>query len=207
MLFVLTGKIQIGKSRWLERLTADLARRGTPSYGVVTPGIWVESAGPHADANGFEKLGIQAVLLPDGAQFPFALRRDLAEGDGNFDESSQSAQALLGWQISEVSLARVNGHFHSLDLDMSPGAAPGLLVVDEVGRLELANDGGLVEATRLLKEGPRPAWPHALVVARRSLAEPATERFGRRWGSTKLIAPDQAGRAAILDAFSQASPA
>ena len=75
MLFVLTGNVQTGKSRWLERLVSDLGQHGVPSYGVLSPGTWAESAGASADANGYEKLGIQSVLLPDGARFCFGVRR------------------------------------------------------------------------------------------------------------------------------------
>lgn len=40
MLFVLTGDVQIGKTRWLERLVADLELDGVESRGVLAPGIW-----------------------------------------------------------------------------------------------------------------------------------------------------------------------
>lgn len=78
MLFLLTGEVQIGKTRWLESLVAELGAFGVPCAGVLAPGQWVPSTGPHADANGFEKLGIDNVLLPGGERVPFARRGDLA---------------------------------------------------------------------------------------------------------------------------------
>ena len=35
MLFLLTGDVQIGKTRWLERLAAELAGDGVPVAGVL----------------------------------------------------------------------------------------------------------------------------------------------------------------------------
>ena len=64
MLFILTGDIQIGKTRWLKSTCRKLAADGIPCAGVVAPGVWVPSE--HGDANGFEKLGIDNVLLPGG---------------------------------------------------------------------------------------------------------------------------------------------
>ena len=61
MLFLLTGEVQIGKTRWLESLVAELGAFGVPCAGVLAPGQWVPSTGPHADANGFEKLGIPVI--------------------------------------------------------------------------------------------------------------------------------------------------
>jgi hypothetical protein len=78
MLFLLTGEVQIGKTRWLEKLVADLAERGVLCAGVLAPGQWVASAGERADGNGYEKLGIDNVLLPGGERVPFARRDDLA---------------------------------------------------------------------------------------------------------------------------------
>lgn len=198
MLFVLTGNVQTGKSRWLERLVSDLGQHGVPSYGVLSPGTWAESAGARADANGYEKLGIQSVLLPDGARFCFGVRRDLAQGAETAQQESESDRACLGWQISEVALARVNGHFRSLDLDVPMDGLPGLLVVDELGKLEFQCGGGLTEALRLVDAGPRPTWPHALVVVRRSLVEQAVQRFQSTWGAVETIAPCSSGREAVL---------
>ena len=99
MLFILTGDIQIGKTRWLKSTCRKLAADGIPCAGVVAPGVWVPSE--HGDANGFEKLGIDNLLLPQGGRIPFARRRDLAQAEGTFDPNSQSAQMQLGWEISD----------------------------------------------------------------------------------------------------------
>ena len=73
MLFLLTGDVQIGKTRWLEDLCASLQAAGTCVAGVVAPGQWVprpegQPGGKHGfdGAGRFEKLGIDNVLLPQG---------------------------------------------------------------------------------------------------------------------------------------------
>lgn len=201
MLFVLTGKVQIGKTRWLEETLGGLAAEGVPAYGVTAPGVWVSSDGPCADANGFEKLGIDQVLHPQGERIGFARRRDLAQADGSYDAASQSARAQMAWAIDEERLAQVNAHLATLGRDVADAATPGLLVVDELGRLELEREGGLTEALSLLARGPRPAWPHALAVARECLVDRAIERFAGSWGGALPIGPDDSARQAIFGAF------
>lgn len=97
MLFLLTGNIQVGKTRWLEAQVASLARGGTPVAGVLAPGVWrrCEPGDPAADARGFEKTGIDNVLLPDGERVHLARRRDLAVFDGSLERGGQSERA--GW--------------------------------------------------------------------------------------------------------------
>ena len=141
MLFLLTGDVQIGKTRWLSRLVEDLAECGVQSAGVLAPGVWRErgaeepdGAGGAAGAGRFEKLGIDNVLLPDGECVPFARRRDLALAEGSYDVASQSAAAQMAWEISDAAIARVNAHFDDL-LRANTGA--------NVSRETLARQSGL----------------------------------------------------------------
>lgn len=223
MLFVLTGDIQTGKTRWLQSLTADLTAEGLACCGVLAPGVWREHSGeePVASAQAdsgeaasassacgasassandsparFEKLGIDNVLLPSGERVSFARRRDLAVAEGSFVEGSQSAQAKLGWEISEGAIARVNEHFAALG-GGSPDDSPALLVVDELGPLELLRGGGLTGALALLDAGPSKRFPNALVIIRESLLDVARERFEEAWGPLEPIAPGDEARLAI----------
>ncbi|MEY8461090.1 hypothetical protein AALA69_08195 [Eggerthellaceae bacterium 24-137] len=217
MLFLLTGEVQIGKTRWLESLVAELAERGVPCAGALAPGQWVPSAGERADANGYEKLGIDNVLLPGGERIPFARRGDLAQAEGTFDEGSQAARAELAWHISDDAIAHVNAHFARLASRASasschPGRSaegakakelppiPGLLVVDELGRLEIWRGGGLTEAVALLGQGPSAAFPHALAVVRDYLLDDAEALLAPAWPDIARIAPDDEARAAVLAA-------
>ena len=130
MLFLLTGDVQIGKTRWLEKLCSDLAAAGVCVAGVIAPGQWVPRAegqpgGRHGfDGEGrFEKLGIDNVLLPQGERITFARRRDLAEGDQAFAQGEQAKAAQLAWAISDEAIAQVNNHFAML-AKMGQGDSP-----------------------------------------------------------------------------------
>ncbi len=273
MLFLLTGDVQTGKTRWLAALADELASGGVDVAGVLAPGVWREHG--RAGKGRFEKLGIDNVLLPTGERIAFARRRDLALAEGSFDPTSQSAAAQLAWEISDDAIARVNAHFDALAHGAAApadcarpavSAAPacsalpagsatpvvsahptaparpadsvlpavpacpalpdevfhvkhsfaqtnvsretsgaveacetrsGLLVVDELGRLELMHDGGLVSATALLAQGPRTGFRHAIAVVRGWLLPRAEERFAAAWGGAQAIAPDDASRALV----------
>lgn len=200
MLFLLTGEVQIGKTRWLESLVAELGAFGVPCAGVLAPGQWVPSTGPHADANGFEKLGIDNVLLPGGERVPFARRGDLARADDTFDEESQAAKAELAWHIDDAAIDRVNAHFDEIAAHAS-AVAPGLLIVDELGRLEIWRNGGLTSAVALLAQGPTAAFPHALAVVRDYLLDDTEALLAPAWPEIARISPNDAAREAILAAF------
>ena len=176
------------------------------------------AVGSRAESS-FEKLGIDNVLLPGGERVPFARRVDLACQAGAYDSRSQSARAGLGWAIDDAAIARVNAHFRALAAEAGPeietaesvgvsvsgvGSADpsladarqhvaSLLIVDELGRLELMRGEGLVEAMALLDRGPTRAFPHALVVVREDLLPLAYKRLAPAWGAPEPIRPDDAG--------------
>ena len=194
MLFVLTGNIQTGKTRWLELATNDMKANGIAIYGVLAPGIWVdhrdEVIRPEAcDDNGFEKTGIDNILLPSGERIAFARRADLALRENDYNERAQSARAKLGWHISDEAIARVNEHFAQIATAASNAKAShlkGLLVVDELGRLELERGEGLTEALAVLEAGPTPLYQHALIVVREMLLPHLEGKFAA-WGPRELI--------------------
>ena len=204
MLFVLTGQIQTGKTRWLEGLVRTLSTEEIAAYGVIAPGVWADrrnspDAYPHADANGFEKLGIDNVLLPTEERIAFARRADLALEEGAFDPQSQSAQAKLKWAISDDAIERVNAHFAELRAQAAMGnhQSEGLLIIDELGRLELLRGEGLTEAIAILQDGPSPMAHHALIIVREDLLPCLNGKFDC-WGQLMLIEPDESSRALVL---------
>ncbi len=231
MLFILTGDVQIGKTRWLEKLCADLSARGVAASGVIAPGQWVarasdEPSGRHGfdGAGRFKKLGIDNVLLPQGRRIEFARRRDLASAGDGFADGGQARAAQLGWAISDEAIDEVNKHFSRLAQQanrvqrmaclhdegaqaegvaaQAEGAtAPGLLVVDELGRLELMRGCGLTSAMELLDRGPTRMFPHALVVVRETLLDAAVERFEPTWGSAVAIGPTEEARTQLFEAY------
>lgn len=217
VLFLLTGDVQIGKTRWLENLCASLQAAGTCVAGVVAPGQWVprpkgQPGGKHGfdGAGRFEKLGIDNVLLPQGERIGFARRRDLATEGKAFAEGAQAKAAKLGWAISDTAIAQVNAHFAALakqagiapaddgvnETQLAPHA---LLVVDELGRLELLRGCGLTNALAILDAGPTPQFPHAIAVVRETLLDEARRRFEPRWGEPIAIGPDDIARELVLE--------
>lgn len=290
VLFVLTGDIQTGKTRWLAGVIEELERDGVPCAGVLAPGIWREcgfdaaedgtsvaaggEAAAPAEVGGesaastaprFEKLGIENVLLPQGEHLLFALRRDLAMQDeagrsvvgsdvtrlleeaarerlaagapvaggaesvggvggvasgakvanGNgpaAGAASQSAAAKLGWAIADDAIDRVNAHFDELSqgiaqlgtpslTDVAASDPAALLVVDELGQLELLRGRGLVSAVSLLRAGPSARFPHALVIVREWLLDKAEESFFGAWPERAIIAAGDDARCALRQAF------
>ena len=209
MLFLLTGDVQIGKTRWLENLCASLQAAGTCVAGVVAPGQWVprpegQPGGKHGfdGAGRFEKLSIDNVLLPQGERIEFARRRDLAAGGKAFAEGAQAKAAKLGWAISDTAIAQVNAHFAMLakqtanETELAPHA---MLVVDELSHLELLHSCGLTNALAILDAGPTPQFPHAIAVVRETLLDEARRRFEPRWGKATVIGPDDAARNLVLE--------
>lgn len=118
-----------------------------------------------------------------------------------FDPNSQSAQMQLGWEISDDAIVQVNAHFDLIAARTHHNGRQSLLVVDELGRLELIRNQGLTSALALLDEGPNPAFPHALIVVRDVLVDLARERFAPSWGDPAFISPTQDAEEAIRRAF------
>ena len=226
MLFILTGVMQTGKTRWLERLIERVRESDMPVYGVVAPGQWIDHGANTPAEQRFEKLGIDNILLPQNELIAFARRPDLVERDcegsnasnGSKDalsRCSQSSQAKLGWAIDDAAIDQVNAHFCTLcaqakdcmlpeDIKRATGITvqapkhPGLLVIDELGPLELLKNGGLTSAMDVLSQGPSPLCAHALIVVRESLCDTAAQRFGDCWGGATAIYPSDAACDQVL---------
>ncbi|MBQ3300777.1 MAG: hypothetical protein IJH04_01250 [Eggerthellaceae bacterium] len=208
MLFLLTGDIQTGKTRWLEKLVSELESQNVTSVGVIAPGIWADRRNSNepsdfVDANGFEKLGIENLLLPEKQRIRFALRRDIAEKEGALDSASQSNEAKLAWCIDDAAIVAVNSHFAQLrtgHMAQRASSAGALLVVDELGQLELLRNRGLTEAVEMLEDGPSSHAAHALIVVREWLLPHVENRF-EKWGDKRCILPDDEGMRCVQDAF------
>ena len=200
MLFILTGAIQIGKTRWLQQTLHELENHGVLSYGVIAPGTWIE----HDEGQGisYEKTGINNELLPQHTIVPFARRNDLVDDHDTKEHCTQSQRAQLAWAIDDDAIERVNAHLNAIAQADIP--KPGLLVVDELGRLELLAGEGLTSALQLIDRGPTQQLPHALIVVREQLLDQARKRFeASGWGETRPIAPSKDAICELLAAFQQ----
>ena len=190
---------------------------GDPAYAASSaplPGGGREggSDGPDRPRRRYEKLGIDNLLLPDRTTVPFARREDLARVEGTLDENSQAVRAGLVWCIDDAAIDAVNAHFGRLAEQVAahragtgaphgaaaPRSVPGthrrVLVVDELGRLELMRGEGLTGAMSLLARGPQGYYDHAVVVARDmfGLNARVEELYADAWGGSARIRPGEA---------------
>ena len=182
VLYLLSSPQRSGKTRWLQALLTRRDALGVPTYGVLAPGRWASVDGILA------KVGIDNLLLPDRTLLSFASPASAGPaGDGG---CAQSRRAGLGWDISDSALLHVNDHFEALLARRGELAArPGVMVVDELGPLELARGEGLRSALALLDAGPCAAWEDAVVVVRPALLEAAAEGLRDAWGEPEPLQP------------------
>ena len=180
MLLILTGDIRTGKTTWLEARVRELEAAGVTARGVTAPGVW----------RGDEKVGIENVLLPSRERVLLATPAESGCSRG------------MGWDFDAAALARVNAHFAGLAAAAGENnLRPGLLVIDEIGPLELRRGDGLTAALALLDTGPTSAWPHALVVVRSTHADELATRLRPAWGVVELIRPDDAHAGRLREAL------
>ena len=214
MLFLLTGEIQTGKTRWLEARLGELEAAGVEVRGVLAPGVWE----PQPDG-GFWKTGIDLVFYPEHGRVRFAERlypNKVAEDDeGGYGDDfcnipeKPVPQLLsadgrpLGWLFYPYWFGQVNEAFAELRRDREPVVgAKRLVVMDEIGRLELAGKG-FSEALAFLQDGESPAWPNAVALVRSDLLERVRTLLEPAWGEhLSVIHPDDWGRIALRAAFS-----
>ena len=199
MLYVATGKKQTGKTRWLQASIEALNNKGVVCSGVITPGIWKSQSDEQAGFS-YEKLGIQAVLLPENQNLLFAERVDIAQKSGRYSSEWASSKANLSWSISDEALDIINSHLLTIGTTGCQSIT-GLLVIDEIGPLEFKRKEGLAQALVLLKEGPKPLFQHAMIIVREQLLEQALDSFSDAWGGSHIISCDEEGRNILISAY------
>lgn len=214
MLYLLTGEIQTGKTRWLEARLAEAEAAGVEVHGVLSPGVWVP-----AEDGSFEKQGIDLVFYPSHEHVRFADRLnpdDVTDADDDgYDEPEEAQEGIeeltgeplegeapapcpmhadgriLGWKFYSYWFGRVNDLFAELrKAESADSGSRRLVVIDEIGRLELAGRG-FSEAVSFLLDGENPAWPDVVAVVRSELLDRARTLLDPVWGSSlKVIRPE-----------------
>lgn len=166
---LLTGTKQVGKTTVCQRV-AELARaRGYRPQGVLTPALY--------DGNG-AKIGFEALDLGRGQRWLLAL----------------TEQGLDGPQIGPYTFDAA-GLARAIEVLQQACALPGdLLIVDEIGPLELERGQGFAPLLDLL---PLPGPGHVLIVVRPALL-PALRR---RLGGEFVIYTVTAGNRDLLPAY------
>jgi nucleoside-triphosphatase THEP1 len=138
MLLLLTGESGCGKTTLCACVVASLKRRGINVAGVLTLPRFVND----------EKVGLDVEDVRSGERGVLAVRAEVGTGT-----------AQLGWKFDSAGLARG-------DLILRTATPCDVLVVDELGPLELDNSQGWVVALEILRAGK---FDLAIVVVRPSL--------------------------------------
>ncbi len=208
MLYILTGRIQTGKTRWLGSMVGCLEDHGVVCEGVLAPGIWKETS----DGSRV-KLGISNELLPDHRTLRFALRSDLSCSSAERNPAYKAAETPMRWHIEDEAVQTVNAHFDIMRYGMqapqsSSESSMGeesrnqkrVLVIDELGPLELLRGEGLTSAVKLLEDGPRSRYAFAIVVIRElpELIALAKDRFEAAWQQVETVVPSESTARLIL---------
>ena len=192
MLYLLTGRIQLGKTRWLEARLDELRTRGVEPWGVLTPGVWERCEADAEHPEGLRKTGIRMRFLPAGEERPYAVRTDLADGDGSTN-ADEPVGRLLGWRFFEERFSEANALFAQMRAMDGADGVPRIAVIDELGRLELdrKTPAGLTEALAFVEGGPTDAFPHTVAIVRDYLLDAAKVRFAScRPDGIMVISPD-----------------
>jgi len=137
---LLTGERGVGKTHLCQRVVREVLEQGYSCAGVLSPPVIVDG----------DKVGISLVDAASGAKRALATA-DRAPGKVRWGKY-RFVPSTLEWGVSLLSRA----------------TPCDLLVVDELGPLELELGQGLVEALHVLSEGD---YSLALVVVRPELVE------------------------------------
>jgi nucleoside-triphosphatase THEP1 len=159
MIGLVTGEIGVGKTTVCRRALGLLRGQGVAARGVLSPA--------RLDASG-AKIGIDAVDVAT------CERRELADyvpEGGETIGSYTFRQETLVWAIAQLKAAVAAPR---------PGGDAGLLVVDEIGPLELVHQGGFAAILEPLADPKR--VPHALIVVRRQYVDVLECLLGRSDG-------------------------
>lgn len=185
MIHLLTGEFGSGKTSWLLQMVDHAFAKDIPLAGVISPALFEDG----------HKTGIDCLLLPSRECMHLATRRDLVKPPQKEDpvplernttsmDPHPANGGLSRWVFTPETITRINRYCESLySRAFSPAREP-LLIVDEVGPLELLQNSGFREAMRLLDEN---IYHHAVIVVRPSLIESARER----WGTLRVFTPER----------------
>jgi nucleoside-triphosphatase len=152
MFILLTGKGGCGKTTACWKALPGLRASGTRMAGFISP--------PLLDADG-KKSGIEMLNLANGEHHTFAriVGRDQSPDVGIYRLEADA----IDWARGVLAAALVS------DID--------LLVIDEIGPLELRRGGGFAFALEPLADPER--IPNAIVIVRHELVDELAERLGR----------------------------
>ncbi|MDR1712765.1 MAG: nucleoside-triphosphatase [Coriobacteriales bacterium] len=168
----LTGKSGAGKTTWLLGEVGRARAAGHTVVGIITPPIFGKK----------DKLGIEAWLLPTDERFNLAnVQPRVAQ-----PTAPTRPDADLAWRFDDTAVQRINDHLQTLAFPAAQSPET-LLVIDEIGPLELLKGAGFTAALDLLD---KQVYEQAIVVIRPSLIELAQQR----WPGSEVRTASTAGR-------------
>ena len=174
LVFLVSGDRGVGKTTLCERLVGEARGRGITAGGVLCPGIF---------GQGGEKTGCLARDVSTGKEWPLGSRTEDLDGI-----------RWKGWSFSRLGFQQANRAVRDA-LD----SGRGLVVLDEVGPVELRLRSGLEPSLRRLDEmfrdaGTRDAGqsPSALLIVRTELLEELSARYSVPEG--RVVTVDKGNR-------------
>jgi hypothetical protein len=158
-LVFITGKSGAGKTAWCQELIHRSQAAGLNPVGLVSPAVFQSRS----------KVGIDLVEIRTGERRRLAVKRELTTA------IDQAWPATKGWRFEPQTLDWGNHILNRLQ-------NPDLLILDELGPLELLENAGLIAGLKLIDE-----WRYrmACVVIRPTLLPTAQERWP--WGVTMNV--------------------
>jgi nucleoside-triphosphatase THEP1 len=158
-LFIITGPIGAGKTSWCLQLIREAQASGLLPCGLVSPAVFEAGA----------KTGIDLVDVSSGERRRLAVRRAAQETEAPAGLATQS------WRFDESVVTWGNQALSQLQ-------NPRLLILDELGPLELLEQAGLVAGLKVIDSRH---YDLACVVIRPSLLPTALKRWP--WAETLSI--------------------
>ncbi|MEJ2013611.1 MAG: nucleoside-triphosphatase [Anaerolineales bacterium] len=145
--YILTGERGAGKTLWCSRLGNATRELDLILGGVLSPGVYEKD----------QRVAINLQDLTTGGVRRLAVKRS---GEG-------ASHSTLNWSFDEETLSWGNQILSTLgEVD--------LLILDEIGPLELLHGNGLHTALQLIDRG---RYRTAIIVVRPSLLEQASQRW------------------------------
>lgn len=164
-LALVTGKSGAGKTTWCQELVRQAQLLCLAPVGLISPAVFQAGA----------KIAIDLIEIATGE------RQRLATKAGNRTSPSTTGLATLAWDFDPAVLAWGNGILERL----SPAT---LLILDELGPLEILDSKGLTAGLRLVDQR---RYQMACVVIRPRLLPAALERWP--WGEALEISAIKPG--------------
>jgi nucleoside-triphosphatase THEP1 len=173
---LLTGRRGVGKTTVCQAVAELARRRGYRPGGIITPAFYACSADRELGIGNWKstKVGFEAMDVGSGERWPLAhtdpstiLRQGSGQGSGH--RQKMGGPRVGPYSFDPAALARALAV-----LERAISAGCDLLMVDEIGPLELEQGKGFAPILDLLPvEGPT----HTLIVVRPALLDPLLLRL------------------------------